>query len=78
MHDDPRTPDDVDPDEFELADRLRAMRPVPGAGFRGALGRYLAERDPGWGSRPQRLHALVGVYVGAGVALIAAGMLVAL
>ncbi len=78
MHDEPRTPDELDRDELELADRLSALRPVPGAGFRGALGRYLAERDPGWGTRPSRLRALVGVYVGAGVALIAAGLAVAL
>ena len=44
-----------DPQDDELADRLRADRPLPGAGFRGALGRHLLENDPGYGPRRLRM-----------------------
>jgi hypothetical protein len=58
-------------DQHDLADRLRIARPVPGAAFRGALGRRLAERDPGYGPRPDRLRLIVAGYIGAGGLLIA-------
>ena len=50
---------------------------MPAAGFRGALGRHLAARDPGYGPRPARLRPMVAGYAGAGTCLIAVGALVA-
>ena len=62
--------------EQELAAGLTIARPVPAAGFRGRLGRYLAEHDPGYGPRPERLRLIVGCYLGAGGVLIGlAGLL---
>jgi hypothetical protein len=55
----------------ELAEELRTARPVPGVGFRGSLHRHLAELDPGYGPRPERLRLLVACYIGAGGLLIA-------
>jgi hypothetical protein len=57
--------------ENELAEELRIGRPVPGMGFRGRLHRHLAEHDPGYGPRPERLRWLVAGYIGAGGVLIA-------
>jgi hypothetical protein len=62
--------------EHETADSLRIARPVPAAAFRGRLGRYLADRDPGYGPRPERLRLIVAGYVGAGGLLIALAALV--
>jgi hypothetical protein len=59
--------------ERELDGRLAAERPVPRAGFRGALARHLQARDPGYGARPERLRLIVAMYLGAGTALIALG-----
>jgi hypothetical protein len=68
----PATPrGDFDPAEQNLAAALRIARPVPGAGFRGALGRHLAEHDFGYGPRPERLRLMVAGYLGAGGLLIA-------
>jgi hypothetical protein len=64
-------PTALDSPEQDLADRLRIGRPVPGAGFRGALGRRLAARDPGYGPRPERLRLIAAGYIGAGGLLIA-------
>jgi hypothetical protein len=64
-------------EEQELAARLAEERPVPRAGFRGALGRHLASRDPGYGPRPERLRLMVAGYAGAGTCLIAVGALIA-
>jgi hypothetical protein len=64
----------VDP---ELEDRLSAERPVPAAGFRGALARHLEANDPGWGPRPERLDHIVRGYLAAGALLIALGLSVA-
>ncbi len=65
---------DLDPDlgapERELGDRLEQHRPVPGAGFRGALGRRLAVRDPGYGPRPEQLVPIAGACMGGGLLLI--------
>ena len=66
----PNTPD-PESDERELAERLRIARPVPALGFRGRLHRHLAEQDPGYGPRPERLRLLVACYLGAGGVLIA-------
>ena len=71
MTDKPRNPAEPEPAEQDLADRLSISRPVPGAGFRGRLYRHLAEKDPGYGPRPERLRLLVAGYIGAGGVLIA-------
>jgi hypothetical protein len=61
--------------ESVLADRLRAGRPVPAAGFRGALGRHLAIEDPGYGPRPRRLRLVASGYIAGGSVLLVAGLL---
>jgi hypothetical protein len=77
MTDHPHEPNELGPAaEAHIADGLRIARPVPAAAFRGRLGRHLAERDPGYGPRPERLRMIVACYVGAGGVLIAlAGLL---
>jgi hypothetical protein len=62
-------------EEQALASDLAAERPVPAAGFRGALGRYLADRDPGYGPRPPRLRLIASGLVSGGLVLIALGLL---
>lgn len=69
--------DGLTPSERELADRLTAERPLPTAGFRGTLARYLAARDPGYAPRPARLRAMVACYLLLGAVLIALGALLA-
>jgi hypothetical protein len=69
MHEEPETDAELTPDDLQLADHLTSGRPVPRAGFRGALGRYLAARDPGYGPRPDRLRLIVVSYVGGGLVL---------
>jgi hypothetical protein len=59
--------------EHDLAERLHAERPLPAAGFRGALRRHLAAQDPGYGPRPERLRLVVAGYVTVGSVLIAVG-----
>jgi hypothetical protein len=77
MSDEPHSLTAFEGAEDELANRLRIARPVPPADFRGRLGRHLAERDPGYGPRPERLRLIVGSYLGAGgllIALVALGL----
>jgi hypothetical protein len=64
--------------ERELGERLAAGRPVPAAKFRGALGRHLAQRDPGHGPRPEGLRRTSALYLGAGALLLAVGALQAM
>jgi hypothetical protein len=71
MTEDPTGPAELEPLDRDLADRLRIARPVPGAAFRGALSRRLAEQDPGYGPRPERLRLMVAGYLAAGGLLIA-------
>jgi hypothetical protein len=71
VSDDLPTPPASEPTDNELAEQLRMARPVPAVGFRGRLHRHLAERDPGYGPRPERLRLLVACYLGAGGVLIA-------
>lgn len=67
-------PDDqLTPDERELEHPLLDTRPLPSAGFRGALGRYLAQRDPGYGPRPERLRLVVTGWLLLGLILISLG-----
>ncbi len=60
--------------EHALAEQLKARRPVPRATFRETLARGLAEADPGWGPRPERLwpQALALIAVGALLLLVGA------
>lgn len=60
------------------ADELTRLRPTPRASFRGALGRYLTGINPGYGTRPARLGALVAAYMLAGLLLILGGLALAL
>jgi hypothetical protein len=57
--------------DHELAEQLSTARPVPAVGFRGRLHRHLAEQDPGYGPRPERLRLVAACYIGAGGVLIA-------
>jgi hypothetical protein len=66
---------DLTPGDLEIAERLRARRLAPAAGFRAVLARHLSARDPGYGPRPERLLLHVAAYLGAGSVLIALGAL---
>jgi hypothetical protein len=65
---------ELGPEESGLADRLRAERPIPAAGFRGTLARHLAATDPGYGPRPERLRLIVVSYLSLATLLIAFGI----
>ena len=78
MTDGEDTERELEPRHDAMARRLEDQRPVPAAGFRGALGRHLAALDPGYGPRPARLRLMVVGYAVAGTVLLAAGMLVAI
>jgi hypothetical protein len=69
---------ELDPPERELGERLEQDRPAPPAGFRGALGRRLAERDPGYGPRPRWLVPIVTASFSGGLALILLSALAAM
>ena len=71
MTDEIPTPTALETADHELAEQLSIARPVPGVGFRGRLHRHLADHDPGYGPRPERLRLLVACYIGAGGVLIA-------
>jgi len=71
------TPDELTAAESQLADHLSAQRPVPPGAFHGELGRHLAALDRGYGPRPQRLRAIVALYLTAGAMLIGLGALIA-
>ncbi len=75
MSDEGPLPDGLEPDEHWVGERLTRDRPVPPAAFRGALGRYLAARDPGFGPRPQRLWAMIAAYLSTAALLILLGLL---
>lgn len=75
MTTDPEIPAEPIAEEQELVDRLMSGRTLPGARFRGALGRRLAARNPGSGPRPRKLRLIVAAYVVAGVAFLALGLL---
>lgn len=74
---DPSSEDSVEltAKEHALAEELQSGRPVPAAGFRGALGRHLAALDPGYGPRPRHLWLRSGGYLLAGGALLLIGAL---
>ncbi|MDQ6819877.1 MAG: hypothetical protein M3076_05970 [Actinomycetota bacterium] len=75
-------PSDIDPPldsgDRELAGRLAGERPVPGAHFRGLLGRRLVAADPGYPPRPPRLRATATAYLLVGGAVTTLGALPAL
>jgi hypothetical protein len=71
---------DAEHDELADADpavvqRLEANRPIPAPAWRGALGRHLAMRDPGYGPRPPRLRLISLAYLAGGLVLLALGLL---
>jgi hypothetical protein len=68
---------ELSPGDRELGEQLQRTRPVPSAGFRGALGRRLAERDPGYGPRPEWLVPVASACFSGGLALIAVAALTA-
>ena len=57
-------------EERRMAEWLEAAAPVPAAGFRGALSRYLRKRDPGYGPRPPRLRVISSACLLASAALL--------
>jgi hypothetical protein len=71
-------PDGLDAGDAGVSDRLTLERPVPSAGFRGELARYLSARDPGYGPRPPQLWLTVSAYLVAGALLLLLGLLQAL
>jgi len=75
MTDGPDIDGELEAPERALGERLEAGRPLPAAGFRGALGRHLAARDPGYGPRPARLRLIASAYLGASAVLLALGAL---
>jgi hypothetical protein len=64
--------------ELALAEQLHLDKPLPAAGFRGSLGRHLADRNPGYGVRPERLRLIAAGYLAAGGLLLALGALQAI
>lgn len=73
---DPLAPIELEDDERALADALSNERPVPAAGFRGALARRLEALDPGYGPRPPWLRPVVAGLTGAGALFVGLGVLV--
>jgi hypothetical protein len=61
--------------ELALAEQLHLDKPVPAAGFRGALSRHLEDRDPGYGTRPPRLRLVASGYLAAGALMLVLGLL---
>ncbi len=71
----PQSDTELSPRERALSEQLEAQRPVPAAGFRGALGRYLVREDPGYGPRPNGLRAQSAGLVLAGAVVLVVGAL---
>jgi hypothetical protein len=61
---------DEPPEDPRVAEWLQAATPVPAAGFRGALGRYLQRLDPGYGPRPEQLRLITAASMAGGAALL--------
>jgi hypothetical protein len=71
----PEAVPNLTPEERQLGDKLLADRPVPTAGFRGALGRYVEELDPGYGWRPSHMRLKVAAYLAVAVLLLLLALL---
>ena len=69
---------ELTPAEEAFGERLGAQRPVPGAAFRGGLGRLLTADDPGHRSRPPDLWRTAGLLLAAGVLLLVLGLAIAI
>jgi hypothetical protein len=65
----------LEPSERELGEHLASERALPATEFRGALGRRLVARDPGFGPRPEHLRRTAALYLAGGGALAALGLL---
>jgi hypothetical protein len=59
-----------DPTLERMAQRLEAERPVPRAGFRGALRRRLLATERSEGAAPARVRAQIAAYAGSGATLL--------
>jgi hypothetical protein len=68
--------DALSPEDLMLAASLEARRPAPTPVFRGALAKRLTRHDPGYGHRPARLWAHVGLLAVAGALFVLLGLLV--
>lgn len=66
---------DLTAQENAVGEQLAADRPVPGAGFRGALGRLLLADDPRYVRRPPRLRLISAGCLAASLVLLACGAL---
>jgi hypothetical protein len=75
MTEEPDFNDELTSEEGALGEHLNSIRLVPAAVFRGALGRYLAERDSGYGQRPRRLRLISLGYIAASALLMTLGAL---
>lgn len=75
MTDSPNIDPELTAAELALAERLHVDKPIPPAGFRGALSRHLSARDPKYGTRPERLRLITSGYLAAGALLLALGAL---
>ena len=75
MSREPESGGELTEEERALAQRLQAARPLPTPGFRGALGRYLVQHDPGYGPRPEELGMKAARLFGGGALLLAVGAL---
>jgi hypothetical protein len=75
MTDSPDPEPELTPREHALAEQLRLDKPLPAAGFRGALSRHLEDRNPGYGTRPPRLRLIASGYLAGGALLLALGLL---
>lgn len=69
--------EELDPLDAELASLLAGSRPAPAASFRGTLGRWLRDADPGFGPRPPRLWAIALGYLIVGLLALGLAFLVA-
>jgi hypothetical protein len=76
MTNDEPTDPALDPQVQMVAEMLEGVRPNPRPGFRGALARRLAERDPGWGPRPEHLWPQAFGLIIVGVVLLLTGALI--
>jgi len=75
MTDGPERERELTSQELAFAEQLHVGKPVPSARFRGALGRHLTDRDPGYGTRPAHLRLMASGCLAAGALVLALGLL---